>query len=170
MADKKKLGKVVKVHDSGMVTTDEGHRANIKAQVGQELEMDDSRKVSIVEVTEDTTSKKTETAAKKETKEIPKVEYDGLGVDELKTKFTVVELRQICKQEKREGYSRLQENALANLIVFGHKDGEQKQPETEAKTEQTQTPENPEGGEAGTGVDGEADQTSTETGADGGAE
>ena len=42
------LGVVSIIHDSGMVETNKGIRANIKAEKGDKLVMDENRKISIV--------------------------------------------------------------------------------------------------------------------------
>ena len=54
----RELGTVVKIHESGLVETNKGIRACIKAQQGDRLVMNSSRKVSIV-VPKKTQPKKT---------------------------------------------------------------------------------------------------------------
>ena len=44
----KDLGTVVKVFDSGIVKTDKGIKACIKAEKGDKLKMDNAKKISIV--------------------------------------------------------------------------------------------------------------------------
>jgi hypothetical protein len=48
---------------------------------------------------------------------------DFKTVAEIKEKFNIKELRVIAKQEGRKGYSKLDENELANLIIFNNING-----------------------------------------------
>jgi len=108
------LGKIKKVHDSGMVETDKGFRANIKADIGTPLEQClDTRNVRVQE---------TKTA---KSGIIELSEYDGLSVEELAKKFNKTQLKQICKQKKFTGYASFAEPELCNMIVFGNKNGEE---------------------------------------------
>jgi Mn-dependent DtxR family transcriptional regulator len=108
MAKIKELGIVKIVHGSGIVETDKGIRSQCKAKKGDRLIQDlETRIISVA-------PKKTDTIA------INVEQYSNLDVEALKEKFNIKELKAIAKQEGRKGYSKLDENELANLIIFNN--------------------------------------------------
>jgi hypothetical protein len=56
--------------------------------------------------------------------------YENLGVDELKEKFSLKQLKAIAKAEGMQGYSKLKEDEVANLIVHGTTEPQDKGDET----------------------------------------
>ena len=111
MAKIKELGTVKIVHGSGIVETDKGIRSQCKAKKGDRLIQDlETRIISVA-------PKKTDNIA------IDVELYSNLDVEALKEKFNIKELKAIAKQESRKGYSKLDENELANLIIFNNANG-----------------------------------------------